>query len=106
MNSAAATLAAEVRFVESGRNVRLDTARHCFLVKSESSAATYEVTVAGQGAELRFTCTCPAGRHARHGKAVPCKHAAGVAHRGEREGWATFDGTRWVVAGVLAGVAA
>ena len=54
-----AAVAAEVRFLESGRNTRLDTAAHCFTVRSESGERTYQVTIASQGAELRGTCTCP-----------------------------------------------
>lgn len=95
-------IAAEVRFVISGRNARLDLERHCFLVKSESTDRTYEVTIAAQGELLRGTCTCPAGRRARHGVALPCKHVAGTFHRGEREGWASFVDGRWVVGPALA----
>ena len=35
-----AAVAAEVRFLESGRNTRLDTAAHCFTVRSESGERT------------------------------------------------------------------
>jgi hypothetical protein len=39
-----AAVAAEVRFLESGRNTRLDTAAHCFTVRSESGERTYQET--------------------------------------------------------------
>jgi hypothetical protein len=97
-----AAVAAEVRFIESGRRAFLDTAAHCFTVRSESGERTYQVTIASQGAELRGSCTCPAGRHARHGTQVPCRHSAGVLRRLERERLATFDGRRWVIASKLA----
>lgn len=96
-----AAVAAEVRFLESGRNTRLDTAAHCFTVRSESGERTYQVTIASQGAELRGSCTCPAGRHARHGF-ESCKHVAGCCRRLEREGLARFDGRRWLMTDRLA----
>jgi hypothetical protein len=95
------SIAAEARFVTEGHHVRLDTDRHLFLVKSDSTEATYEVTLSAQGAELRTHCTCPAGRYARHGRSI-CKHGLGCLRRGEREGWARWDGVRWVLAGDLA----
>ncbi len=99
----AAAIASEARWVESGRHARIDVAAHAFIVVSDSRPdVRYEVRVYCQGDALRGTCTCPAGRHAPHGKAVPCKHVAGVFHRGERERWARWDGQRWVTAGVTA----
>lgn len=101
------TIAAECRFVEEGHRVRLDAERHVFRVVSDSRpGVTYEVTVAVQGAELRGSCTCPAGRHARHGVACCCKHVAGAFHTGEAHGWAAWDGQRWIITGALAKVVA
>lgn len=98
----ARTIAAEARFVESGHLARLDTERHCFKVSSDTKpGVVHEVRIGAQGVELRATCTCPAGRFARHGVAVPCRHAGGVFHRGEREGWAAWSEGRWVLAGDL-----
>ena len=94
---------AEVRFVEEGHRVNFDAGTRHFVVVSDSRPGLrYEIAVYRQGAELRGTCTCPAGTHARHGKPVPCKHVAGVMRRGERERWARWDGWRWVATGVAA----
>lgn len=97
-----ALLAAETRFVEEGHHVRLDTERHVFLIKSDTRPVTYEITASTQGSEVRFTCSCPAGRHCRQGTPVPCKHAVGCARRLERSGLVRFDGRRWVTAARLA----
>ena len=103
-----AAVRAEVRFIEAARNVRLDLNQHAFVVKSESGPRTYAVTIAAQGEVLRATCTCPAGRKARHGTSCPCKHSAGCYRRLEREGLAVFDldTARWLVAPKLAGMVA
>lgn len=102
-STAAATLAAEVRFVEEGHRVHLDTAAHAFTVVSDSRPGVkYEITVGARGTEMVFTCSCPAGHHAKGNRPLPCKHASGVARRLERAGLAAFDGRRWVVAGPLA----
>lgn len=101
---------AEARAVTEGHHARFDADRGVYLVKSDSGPRTYEVSVStifGATPELaviRFSCTCPAGTRGRGDKPVPCKHAALVARRLEREGWATWDGqaTPWRPAGALA----
>lgn len=98
-----AVIAAEVRFVEEGHRVNLDTAAHAFTVVSDTRPGVkYEITVGRRGAELVFHCTCPAGRFAKGNRPCPCKHSVGVARRGEREGWASFDGRRWIAIGAAA----
>jgi hypothetical protein len=49
--------------------------------------------------ELRVVCSCPAGRLARHGTPVPCRHARGLCELLEEHGLATPDamGDRWLI---------
>lgn len=101
--NAASLLSAEVRAVEEGHHARL--AAGCFAVVSDTRpGVTYALRVHGYAGSdgLYVTCTCPAGRRASTmTRPVPCKHAALVLRRGERERWARFDGTRWVATGPL-----
>lgn len=96
LQSPTGLLAAEVRFVEEGHRVRIDTDRHVFLVKSDTSDRTYELVATAQAGLLRVSCTCPAGRHARTNAALPCKHSLGVCEKLELHGLARFDGQRWL----------
>jgi hypothetical protein len=92
-------IAAEVRAVEEGHLCRLDAQRHCFIVRSDSGPRTYELRPGAMGDLLTVSCTCPAGIKGRQRPAgtVGCKHAALVARRMEREGFAHFDGESWRV---------
>lgn len=104
-------LAAEARAVEEGHHARWDDQRRLFLVKSDSSDRDYEITVRAivparpcVSPWLSFGCTCPAAQRGRHrSEPVPCKHAALVARRLEREGLAAWDGSTapWVPLGPL-----
>ncbi len=89
-------LAAELRAIEEGHRARLDSERHCLLVKSDSSDRNYELVPRAIGGYLVVSCTCPAGQHrsAPIGDLV-CKHAALVARRLERYGLVRFDGRSW-----------
>lgn len=93
----ARNLAAEVRALEEGHNCRLDTARGLFLVKSDTSDRTYELTAVARDGRVVVSCTCPAGvkRHIPDGH-VGCKHSALVCRRLSRAGLARFDGRVWV----------
>lgn len=90
-------LAAECRAVEEGHRCRLDRERGVFLVRSDSRPVTYELRASGVSGYVVVTCTCPAHRHGtqRSLGTVPCKHAALVCRRLEREGLARFDGRVW-----------
>ena len=44
---------------------------------------------------VRVTCTCPAGRHARHGVPVPCRHARAVCELLEAHGLVERAGKTW-----------
>lgn len=50
------------------------------------------------GFRARFACTCPAGQHMQVRVAVPCKHAACVARRLEREHALKWSPSGWVLA--------
>ncbi|MBV9660453.1 MAG: hypothetical protein JO337_04785 [Acidimicrobiales bacterium] len=103
MVTAGRALAAEIRFVEEGHRVFLDSDRHCFTVVSDSRPGVrYEIVVVRQGGWLRAVCDCPAGRHAKAGVQTACKHGAGVLRRGAREGWARWEDGRWVATGAAA----
>mgnify|MGYP001615358808 CR=1 FL=1 len=88
---------AEARAVLEGHHAVWSDEHGCFTVKSDSTDATYRVGVEAVGSQariprfaLRFSCTCPAGIHAR--TLLACKHAALVARRLERMGLAEWDG--------------
>ncbi|MDQ2781797.1 MAG: hypothetical protein M3Y26_04575 [Actinomycetota bacterium] len=100
--TAAANIAAEVRGIESGRNCRWSASDHCFIVHSEGSDRTYELSVSAADDLLVISCTCPAGtkgaQRPRPAGVQGCKHRAILARRLERAGHAHFgtDG-RWHV---------
>lgn len=93
----ARNLAAEVRAVEEGHHCRIDHDRGLFLVRSDTSGRTYELTAYARDGRVVVSCTCPAGvkRSVPAGQAK-CKHAALVCRWLEREGLARFDGRVWV----------
>ena len=57
-----------------------DFARGVFYCPSATNpGVVYEASIAtSDTGTVRVTCTCPAGRHARHGAPVPCRHARAV----------------------------
>lgn len=74
-----------------------DFDRGVFMISSTSRPGTvHEAWLAIQGSEIRVACTCPAGRHRRHGMPVPCKHARQVCELLEANHLAHPDGARWV----------
>jgi hypothetical protein len=88
-------VAAEVRFVEEGHHVFLLAEGTYHVISDSLPNTTYTVEIVKFMDLLRGLCDCKAGRHARHGTDVPCKHVAGMFRRLEREGVAVFDGTSW-----------
>jgi hypothetical protein len=87
-------LAAEMRAVEQGHRARLQ-ADGSILVKSDSQGGSYRVRVHGvEDGVLVFDCTCPSGDYRAY-LPVPCKHAALVGRRLEREGRATWQNGTW-----------
>lgn len=102
---------AEARGVEEGHTCRWDAQRSLFLVKSDTSERTYELTAAMGGLHaddrlLVVSCTCPFKRQLPAG-ILGCKHRTRVARRLERLGFARLgaDG-RWHVTQTLADLAA
>lgn len=94
--AAETNLAAECRAVEEGHLCRLDRAEHCFVVRSDSTAATYRLHPRGVDGYVVCDCDCPAGRRAHERMGVTaCKHQALVCRRLEREGLVYFDGALW-----------
>jgi len=92
--AAAYTLAAEVRAVEQGHRARLQP-DGSILVKADSQSGSYRVRVHGvERGVLVFACTCPSGDYRAY-LPVPCKHAALVGRRLEREGRATWQDGAW-----------
>lgn len=101
---------AEVRGVESERKAwKIDESTYEVLSESRHGVR-YRVLRSGRqpGAWIILTCSCPAGQHAqarREGAArmVPCKHAALVGRRLEREGQAVWDTSLkfWTVPGTM-----
>lgn len=87
-----ANLGAEVRAVESGRNVRWNQDTGRFVVLSDDGHRTYSVTVSAVGDLLRMSCTCKAGRLGAQRPAgeIGCRHRGACARRLERMGWASF----------------
>jgi len=78
---------AEQRAVEEGHLARKSGVNNVFLVKSDTSPSTYEVSwiVLGYLDNLvHFSCTCKSGQNRQH-LPIPCKHAALVGRRLERE---------------------
>jgi hypothetical protein len=87
-------LAAEIRAVEEGHNARV-LPDGSILVKSDSRAGSYRVTLRGVGeGVLWFGCTCRSGEY-RTSLPIPCKHAALAARRLEREGLARWEDGAW-----------
>lgn len=76
-----------------------DFDRGLFYCPSATTAGTvYEASIAVSGpGPIRVTCTCPAGRHARHGTPVPCRHAKAVCALLEANGLAEQVDSLWVV---------
>lgn len=111
MTTVESALAAEVRAVEEGHRARWDDSRRCYSVKSETDPLrSYDLCVEAvipatfpiRPIFLRFDCSCPAGEHADGMRPVPCKHAALVARRLERERLARWDGAYgWLARGRL-----
>lgn len=101
---------AEVRAVEEGHK-SWKVAEDTYEVVSDSTPGLrHRVTRQGEapGAWIIMTCTCPAGQHAtarREGasRMVPCKHAALVGRRLEREGVAVWNPSLnfWTVPGEM-----
>lgn len=108
--TATANIAAEVRAIESGRNCRWSPADHCFIVRSEGSDRTYELSASAADDLLVISCTCPAGVRGAQRPAgqCGCKHRSLVARRLERMGHAHFgtDGRWHVSADLLAAAVA
>lgn len=111
-SAALRNLGAEVRAVEEGHRCRWDATRRLFLVKSDSGARTYELTVGAQVAPdgdplLVVSCTpCPSSSRQRPAGILGCKHRGLVARRLERMGFARFDGARWRVRPTVVDLAA
>ncbi|HKE97441.1 MAG TPA: hypothetical protein VKG45_00710 [Actinomycetes bacterium] len=91
-------LAAETRAVEEGHLARV-LADGSVLVKAESRPGSYLVRIrAVDAGVVKFSCTCASGWH-RRALAVPCKHAALVGRRLEREGLARWRAGAWYLRG-------
>lgn len=104
-NPAEKNLAAEVRGVEEGHKVFAQPGGHYSVVSDTHHQKSYRVDAlpTPAGHPIPFLCQ-PEGNKAytddhrvkSDGAGVTgCKHAALVARRLEREGKASFDGTRW-----------
>jgi hypothetical protein len=89
-------LSAEVRAVEEGHLARV-LGDGSVLVKADSRPGSYRVWIrrVDHGLVL-LGCTCPSGAY-RTELPVPCKHAALVGRRLEREGLAEWDAGVWRV---------
>ena len=87
-------LAAEVRAVEEGHLARV-LPDGSVLVKAESRPGSYRVRIRGVASGVVVLgCTCPSGSY-RTELPVPCKHAALVGRRLEREGLAVWHAGVW-----------
>lgn len=102
MTAVERSIGAEVRAIEEGH--RAFAAGDRFEVISDrGDGVRYQVTVADVGGLIAFGCDHrQVRRYATSATTeepglLPCKHAAVVAHRLEREGLARFDGDRWQV---------
>ena len=75
-----------------------DFERGVFLIPSWSEPGRFhEATVAtGESGVVRVTCGCPAGRHARHGVPVACRHGRAVCGLLAAHGLAEPVGDHWV----------
>ena len=92
-------LGAEVRSIEEGLRVRMldDGTFHVRCVSGDHEGHTLAVSgfvVHDEGWLIKVRCDCPSGL-SRPSEAVPCLHAAAVARRLERMGWARWDGGKW-----------
>lgn len=96
MNVLEYTLRAEARAVEEGhRAFAIDDGR--FRVVSDTYADVdyvVELRRFAPGLPVTVLCACPSGLK-RTGLPVPCKHAALVVRRLEREGRAEWHGGTW-----------
>lgn len=82
---AAYTFRAELRAVEEGHHARrLADGRLRVVSHEEPDVAYYLGWTLPRGGVLHVSCTCPSGEHRAY-LPVPCKHAALVARRLERE---------------------
>ncbi len=87
-------LAAEIRAVEEGHHARV-LPDGSILVKADSQPGSYRVRIEGiQAGIVVLRCTCPSGDY-RGNLPVPCKHAALVGRRLEREGLARWRDGAW-----------
>lgn len=100
MNDLAYAIRAEGRAVEEGHHA-ISVGGGEYTVKSDTDDdVTYRLRprLVEDGQSMRVRCSCPAGM-ARGALPIPCKHAALLARRLEREGSAVWrDGVGWVVA--------
>lgn len=100
LSAAARNVGAECRFVEEGHRVYL-VDDHAEVRADSLDRVRYEVRAWGVGDLVVFSCTCAGGHRGRQVPrgVTPCKHAAGLARRLERNGiarWIATDG-RWHV---------
>lgn len=74
-----------------------DFERGVFYCPSATTAgAVYEAWIAAsETGTVRVACTCPAGRHARHGAPVPCRHGWAVCELLEAHGLVERTGDTW-----------
>lgn len=98
--TAAATLAPALQDLPS---VRPDRGSNVFTAASRTHpGVTHTLGVtAGPGGQLRISCTCPAGVHARPDRRpIPCRHARAVAAHLAADGLAVPDQAGgWVLVG-------
>jgi hypothetical protein len=77
-----------------------DFERGIFTAPSSSEPGVTHVQLLRiQGSEIRVLCSCTAGRMARHGTPVPCRHARAVCELVESFGLAAPDPDhdRWLI---------
>lgn len=101
---AAYTFRAEIRAIEEGHRAWTTgtgyPAPTFSVVAHDADGVRYDLTAyVKPGHVLRVSCTCPSGLH-RAALPIPCKHAALVARRIEREGAAEWRDGLWHGAGV------
>ena len=89
---------AEQRAVEEGHRAFVQSNGSFRVVSDTKPDTSYNVTYWGVAhiGLIHFHCTCPAGVNRPH-IPVPCKHAALVGRRLEREGFARWQGGEWFV---------
>ena len=95
-NLASFAVNAEVRWVEEGHRAffRSGPDRHFEIVSDSDPGVRYRLSVEARQVGGRYLihvfCNCKSGQNRDH-LPVPCKHAAGVARRMVREGFAVND---------------